>query len=414
MCGIHGFISGNTKDLNADDFMKSGFVAGSLRGMDSSGVASILVPKKTFAFQKLPVAGSTFIQDKYADTLIRRANDSNVITIGHTRSATVGKVGYSEAHPFYIEEADREMVGVHNGTLTNWRSHSNAKDFDVDSDWALNQIFDEGKEAFTKFGGAYCFVWWDSNESDTLNIALNSERPMHIALTEKGNLALASEAGMLYWLLERHSVKLKGAVRSLSAGHWYKFKTNDVENYTKEELPKQKNTTTTTTTYHNQGSYYGRRDTVVDNVTALLARISTAKTSAPDTTAPTQVPLLPAPTELRTPEQMNQAAARSNIMVLHNEQQTARDLAMMNERGSFVPVSEDTELGITHGTFCQADMEYDAIIRRVGIDWTPDSVWMVSVIGAQDTDNNTILVCGGPHFTMKPKTAAINGTHVVH
>ena len=321
MCGIHGFISGNKKDLNADDFMRSGFVAGSLRGMDSSGVASIMVQRKTFAFQKLPVAGSTFIQDKYADTLIRRANDTGIITLGHTRSATVGKVGYSEAHPFWMEQDTRELIGVHNGTLTNWRSDASAKDYDVDSEWALNKIFDEGKDAFAKFSGAYCFAWWDSNDHETVNFALNSERPMNVVFTENGNMAFASEAGMLYWLLERHKVAMKGKILTLAAGNWYKFKVNDVENFTKEELPKPKVAAVVT-----QQPYYSNRKTVVDDVTALLGRLAAGKE------AQATLPLLPAPPLLepsplpRTPKELNELAARSKIMVLHNEQQTARDL----------------------------------------------------------------------------------------
>ena len=77
---------------------------------------------------------------------------------------------------------------------------------------------------------------------------------------------------------------------------------------------------------------------------------------------------------------------------------------MMNNRGTFMPYAEDEELGITHGTFSCGDMECAGIIRRIGLETTPDTVWMVTCIGAQDDGKNSITaVCGSPQFTMRPK-----------
>src|SRR6478736_1702769 len=134
MCGIHGFVTGKKRNNNADDYVKQGFVAGSLRGMDSSGMASIKPKDKSVSWQKLPIMGPFFIGDKFAQGLMREASTPNTITICHTRAATAGGVGISEAHPFQVEGAVddkgnfRELIGVHNGTLTFWQSKKNAKD----------------------------------------------------------------------------------------------------------------------------------------------------------------------------------------------------------------------------------------------------------------------------------------------
>lgn len=181
MCGIAGFMTGTKRYSKADDFISDSFVAGSLHGMDSCGVVSIEMKKDLYSWQKLPVCGSYFITDRAARNVIRDANLPNTLTLAHTRAATQGSVSINNAHPFIVEGQDgdnyREMVGVHNGSLTGWASKKGASKFDVDSEWALNKIFDLGDKAFEEIEGAYCFVWWDNANPDVLNISLNDRRP---------------------------------------------------------------------------------------------------------------------------------------------------------------------------------------------------------------------------------------------
>lgn len=387
MCGIHGFINTAKKEFNADDFIRSSFVANSLRGMDSCGIASINIGKKNIDYQKLPVNGSTFIQDKYVDNLIKIARDENVVTICHNRAATSGRVGYNQAHPFYVQEGEREIIGVHNGTLTAWQSKLNASKFSVDSEWALNHIFDKGMDAFKDFSGAYCFVWWDSADEGTLNIALNDQRPMCIAFTENGNMAYASEAGMLYWLCERHNLKIKGQVLYLTADKWYKFPANDPSKFTKESLPKSTYIPQTTVGYTRYSA-----PTVVSKVEALLEKISGQKPTGTEVTVITKKP-----------------------QVTADEVQNARDIGMMSKECIFEPYWYEESEDCTYGmVYLPDETEWSGTIRNSGeINFVADGTmeWGCRIIGAHDDGKEVTLLCGKPTVRMSTNQRRKSALH---
>lgn len=382
MCGIHGFVGSKIRSYNADNFIRSGFVAGSLRGVDSSGIASIDVAKNISVYQKLPMMGPLFIGDRYADTLIKEAADINTITICHTRAATVGPRGIDGAHPFVVETKDRELIGVHNGTLTAWGMNKTAADFDVDSEWALNHIFDNGDDAFKDFRGAYTFAWWDSKESCVLNIARNDQRPMWVAFTADGGMAYASEAGMLHWLCEREGIKLDGAIRELEAGHHYKFEMNKVKDYSKVRLP-----VPSTPVYAPPPitrSHY-KSKSVVERVQEFLDTFNVVETPK------TSLVLVP------KVDPITEKAPTKGPAVTVNEQQNARDLGVMMNRGEFVPQYLDDD-GTLYGSFLCAGADMSAIIRNSTlINWDNDTVWEVTVIGMMDDkDNEITLICSKP------------------
>lgn len=382
MCGIHGVVTGSKREAKADDFIKQGFVGGSLRGTDSSGIASIKVAMKDVGYQKLPLPGFMFMLDKYANRLAVEACQPGMINICHTRSATSGGVGLNEAHPFVVTGEDgRELIGVHNGSLTGWHSKPNAKDYKVDSEWALNHIFDEGFDAFEDFSGAFVFVWWDSDTDQVLNIALNEARPLYVAFTEDGNMLFASEAGMLYWLAERNSIKLDGKVLKLLAGFWYKFRMENLKDYTKTALPKPKTTTTTTshTTHYNRPNH-------VESVEKLLARI--ANKDKPTGTAMTAIPKIG-----ETPNKPRTYVKATEVLL-------AKEAGYMRSRGEFQPLWKDDDNGEIWGTFLfdENHAEMDAIIRNgQNLDFLVDKeIWHVEVIGMNDDGLAVSLVCTHP------------------
>lgn len=391
MCGLHGILVGTKREINADDFVSDGFVAGSLRGSDSSGIASIDTVKGASTYHKLPLQGSDFITNKYALKLVKLAPDIKRLTMCHTRAATSGGIDYDTAHPFFIQDNDgREIIGCHNGTLTGWAGKENAKYYSVDSEWALNHIFDKGIEAFKDFNGAYCFTWWDSAAKDTLNIALNGERPLHIVKLDDGGFAYASEPGMLYWLLERRRIKMIGDIIPLEANKLYKIKVG--EDISEEDLPKPLTTSYTTTYNYSRGGYHaGNTATVVDKVEALVAKIMQATKEGT-----TNVVTFPEPNTSKV------------TVVTKEEIKLAAELGYQGERVEFIPSYYDEETHTISGTVLSRGAEFEGLMRNVtSRDFGPDTKWGCVVLGAFDSTNEIFLVVSKPRVELKDVAKAV-------
>lgn len=363
MCGIHGIFTGGKHLAKADGFISDAFITNSVRGLDSAGLLHVDVdfPDK-YEVHKLPINGSLFIDHKQSKSLISKANTSNTLTLCHVRAATHGSITWANAHPFIVFEQDatgnsRSLVGVHNGSLTGWHSKPRGKDYAVDSEWALNHIFDNGADAFKDFVGAYCFAWWDSNNEEILNIALNDQRPMCVAFIEDGGMAFASEAGMLYWLLERNNIKIKGSIIKLTAGHWYKFRKGEHDKFTKELLPT--NTVPSSYTPH-------KSKTVMQEVEELISRISAGKSTA--------------------------LVAKSAITGATNlERESARALEMLNRKAVFFPEElirrneGSSSMSVLKGTCTFEGSLWDAEIRGAeGIKWEKGKEFTTKILGVND------------------------------
>ena len=397
MCGLHGYVNGKARNTTADDFLANGFIAGSLRGTDASGIASVNAKGQVF-WQKLPVSGPMFIGDKYTKSLMKDAMEPHSISICHTRSATVGgSEGINGAHPFLIdcdEAGVREMIGAHNGTLTSWHNKKGAAKFKVDSEWALNHIYDEGIGAFKEFIGSYCFVWWDSNESKVLNIALNKERPMCVVFTKDGGMAYASEPGMLYWLCERNNIQMDGPVLRLDADRWYKFHSEKLREFTSESLPAIP-VKAVVTTYHGTNFTRYARDSksVVEKITTLLELIGNKATSK----ASTSMVVLP------TVKEFNPTFSVTKEEVLQ-----AKEWQLLGKRGVFKPSYLDKSNNEVVGVFIQTDvMEFPAVIRNAEkLEYGPATEWEVSCIGMNDDGFDFVAICSKPRISSVSKQVA--------
>jgi len=383
MCGLHGFFTGKSNVSKASSFLSDGYVAGSLRGMDSSGIASIDTHNSFVEWQKLPIPGTYFREDRVVRRLLSEANNKNQLTICHTRAATSGAVSVSNAHPFITDNDDdanyRELIGVHNGSLTGWGTHKTGKNYSVDSEWALNLIFEEGMDAFKNIRGAYCFVFWDSFDEDNLNIALNDQRPMNVAFMEDGSMAFASEAGMLYWLLERNDVKIDGPVLQLAAGNWYKFPKGDMKNFTKEAIPVPVVVPTTVYNYHGQGvrTTYSSAS-VVEKVAALFTKV---KAQLANVSTDNVTPTLP-----KVP------------FVSRDEARTATELGIQGTKGKLITSFYDATDETLHGTFLyEGEQELSCIMRNAkGVKWTNDIALEVTVLGLIDDGRELTAIVSKP------------------
>lgn len=174
MCGIFGIVRrtfriGATAGSNTEmkNLFKQLLVKSQVRGMDSSGfflsnkeyTTSTWVKGKSVksidsyplvALNKSPISADKYVESKeYLDT-IEKVNDWTVSLVGHTRMATQGlSEDNRNNHPFLCGN----ILGVHNGVITNWRKV--AKTFDLklkgncDSEviFALIQQFMEKRQA---------------------------------------------------------------------------------------------------------------------------------------------------------------------------------------------------------------------------------------------------------------------------
>ena len=227
MCGLFGMMG----DLEHKDeaILKEGLVVCSIRGDDSTGI--IKVNKRDTGFETVKQIGpptELFNVPRFRSLSMYTAS----AMIGHCRKATVGRISRFTAHPF---EADH-IVGVHNGTLMNWRSvfkDTLKEDYEVDSAALFASIAEYGaRDTFSALTGAWACVWYDSDE-DTLNFLRNEDRPLWWCKTEDGKkIYWASEWQMLDLVLTRNGVKIMKDEEGrrfhlVAANKWFKWRWND-------------------------------------------------------------------------------------------------------------------------------------------------------------------------------------------
>jgi hypothetical protein len=130
--------------------------------------------------------------------------------LGHARAATSGTKTILDAQPIFLNEPafELDLVGVHNGTLTNHRlmlehlkkeSSNNFLDLNHRSDTHIfyNFLFTLGyKEALQRFDGAGTFIWTYSNNNILYVYRHDEQRPLFLGKTEEGIYFSSIEASL--------------------------------------------------------------------------------------------------------------------------------------------------------------------------------------------------------------------------
>lgn len=213
MCGIVAVVSKKSYGFNRKevDVFEQLLYADALRGEDSTGIIGVNKYGDLYIDKSAEDAHNFMVE--YVNSGPHKEMISNgVALIGHNRKATVGKIIDDNAHPFVI---NNHFAMVHNGSLYN---HQKLKETTVDSEALAHHIesaiHTEGfntdilGEALSDVWGAYACVWYDQ-KNHKVQFLRNDQRPLWCA---EGVDAwfLASEGGMLHWILSRNNVTFKG------------------------------------------------------------------------------------------------------------------------------------------------------------------------------------------------------------
>lgn len=224
MCGIVGAASNYLSDPEKEVFKNLLYIS-ALRGEDSTGVISIQ-SKANGKGLHAPHVKSThdsasFLYHNSDHPVIFKPAEHVHALVGHTRSATVGKITKQNAHPFSFPT----VIGVHNGTMQ--RKWGTEDKFGTDSEALYNEIDQHGiREVVKRIGrgynvrDAYALVFFDRKEQ-TLCMIRNELRPLSITKTT-GTVYWASEARMLDWAVNRENGSRE--IEGIKPYHLYTWK----------------------------------------------------------------------------------------------------------------------------------------------------------------------------------------------
>lgn len=227
MCGLVGMVSKTALSVTQRKFMKQALFADTLRGWDSTGIATV-DKNNTVRIHKQAGNSLSFLSNtKKVDPLLNNA----FVVIGHNRAATIGDVNAKNAHPFKFGG----LVGAHNGTLSS-EANLEVTSHEVDSMnlyESLSLVDASSPDDLTSFlaniQGSYALTWYhESNE--VLHIARNNARPLTVVMSTSGDMYWASEGKMLEWLLDRNKIYYnpKGVIE-IDPHTLYRFDTREMK-----------------------------------------------------------------------------------------------------------------------------------------------------------------------------------------
>jgi len=206
MCGIVG-MAGNGVITGDHTIFQQLMQVSTLRGQDGTGIiqAEFKENKKpTWLIEKQPYEVNHFFDwcyGKDGNQLVLKSLFDNVY-IGHVRDATKGGYTKENCHPFQ----SKSIIGVHNGTLDDTQYQDTDKS---DSLLLYQDIAKRGaKEVLESLWPTSAFVLnWIDTATKKVYFARNLKRPLHVTRHKFRDVVYwASEAGMLEWMLDRHSV----------------------------------------------------------------------------------------------------------------------------------------------------------------------------------------------------------------
>lgn len=217
MCGIVGVVSGYNNGFSQPevDALTRMLFIDTFRGWDSTGVFG---GDKDGNVQVLKEAstGPDFIASKEYKEFTNKLYSSGKFVVGHNRAATRGTVNDKNAHPFWVDEPNKKLVLVQNGTWLG--DHKHIKDTEVDTEALLHLLATEEnvQAAINKVSAAYALVWYDVLEKQ-LHFLRNDQRPLFIAIMKSRAVLFASEWETIEYAVNKNGWKYENEPFMLKA-----------------------------------------------------------------------------------------------------------------------------------------------------------------------------------------------------
>lgn len=280
MCGIVGFIRGIkalskvANDSGLRGFVEDAAIVGVLRGDDGTGGFSV-DRQGYIEVAKMNVPGPEFARNAWAKTFFNAAGSRRGMILHH-RNLTRGIASPENTHPFRHKVNGVNLVGCHNGVISNAPMKDDDIKFDVDSDWAMYQLAKNGNDAYKKMKGAFSFVYY-REDTKKFYMSSNEERPLYFGFVKGEDLILlASELGMLRWLAGRRGFSFgwkenankqqEEEVYRLTKGYVLEFPEDDLRNYSSTSIESYKESVYKSNSgFNNYGVYHGHRPFVPRN-----------------------------------------------------------------------------------------------------------------------------------------------------
>lgn len=218
MCGIIGFSGKDKQNYNIEK-LKLLLYSNSIerKSTDSTG----------FYFKgikdNIPVKSIINAKDFIGNNNIFKLLEPSSMFIGHVRSKSVGNNTIVNAHPYKIGN----IIGVHNGTITNIESISNkyANEYygnKTDSYNLFNSLYIFHKtNPLSKIIGGTAVLFTDTMEEDTLYVYRNEDRDLFYTVVEEG-MYISSEKNSLKMISNGNEILL------FECGTFYAIKNSEI------------------------------------------------------------------------------------------------------------------------------------------------------------------------------------------
>lgn len=235
MCGIFGWVAGESSDIPKDKYVsgiKRLFLLSETRGKEASGVC--FLDQEKLLIYKEPVRAKKLIEGREFQELMKRSAVKNTFLMGHARMVTNGDNGISKNN----QPVDRDdLFCIHNGIIVNdeeiWDKYQEMeRHYQVDTEVLLGllqkyhyeeSLLDSLKESCADIKGSMSVALVDRT-SDYLMLYTNVGSLYLLYSMDGTQLLFASERYILEQMIEESGLQAwfhKSKIKQIMPGDGY-------------------------------------------------------------------------------------------------------------------------------------------------------------------------------------------------